>query len=303
MHGQAPRRSADPLMVIKWLNCQWIRNKTTAVHSTITERSLDVLALSETWHDNRSDVSLRLCTPDGYTVVDAARTTGRGGGVAIGFRRHLKCSLLSLPLCHTLEAARLVTANGPVVIVNIYRPGSERPSAALFEELTGLLELLVAYSCPVVVGGDLNVHVNDADSTDARQLTSLLSSFDMVQHVCSPTHGAGNVLDLVITFSDKAADVTVDPHSVISDQALVRCSLPVTVDAPPLTERLVRGWGRVNRQRLASLLTTSPLCATPPASTTDVDHLFDTYHTVLLEIANQLAPLHVVRRRPGCPTP
>lgn len=97
--------------------------------------------------------------------------------------------------------------------------------------------------------------------------------------------------------------VTVDPHSVISNQALVRCSLPVTVDAPPLTEIVVRGWRHVNRQRLASLLTTSPLCATPPASATDVDHLFDTYHTVLLEIANQLAPLHVVRRRPGCPTP
>jgi len=171
--------------------------------------------------------------------------------------------------------------------VNIYRPGSERPSAAFFEELPGLLELLVPYSCPVVVGGDLNVHVNDADSTDARQLTSLLSSFDMVQHVCSLTHRSGNVLDLVITFSDRApADVTVDPHSVISDHALVTCSLPVTVDAPPLTERLVRGWRRVKRQRLASLLTTSPLCATPPASTTDVDHLFNTYHTVLLEIAN-----------------
>jgi len=109
----------------------------------------------------------------------------RRGGVAIGFRRHLKCSLLSLPLCHALEAvaARLVTANGPVVIVNIYRLGSERLSTAFFGELTGLLELLVPYSGPVVVGGDLNVHVNDADSTYARQLTSLLSSFDMVQHV------------------------------------------------------------------------------------------------------------------------
>jgi len=90
----ASSRSADRSMVIGWLNCQSLRNKTVAVHSTIVERSLDVLALTETWHDNSADVSLRLSTPDGYAVVDAARGTGRGGGVAIVFRKHLQCSRL-----------------------------------------------------------------------------------------------------------------------------------------------------------------------------------------------------------------
>ena len=91
-------------MVIGWLNCQSLRNKTVAVHTTITEQSLDVLALTETWHDNSNDASLRLCTPDGYALVDAARTTGREGGVAVLFRKHLKCSRLSLPACQTFEA-------------------------------------------------------------------------------------------------------------------------------------------------------------------------------------------------------
>ena len=107
-----------------------------AVHSTIIEQSLDVLALTETWHDNSDDVSLRLSTPDSFAVVDTARATGRGGGVfsirrisirripiiglglglgiafgelkfgelkrnrgggvAIVFRKHLRCSRLSL---------------------------------------------------------------------------------------------------------------------------------------------------------------------------------------------------------------
>jgi len=248
MASQAPRRSADPLMVIGWLNCQSIRNKMTAVHSTITERSLDVLALSETWHDNSSDVSTtmharwlrgRRCRTDNWSWWRCRYRLPTTSQVL---------AAVTAPMSHARGRRRSTRhRQWPVVIVNIYRPGSERPSAAFFEELTGLLELLVQYSCPVVVGGDLSVHVNDADSTDARQLTSLLSSFDMVQHVCSTTHRAGNVLDLVITFSDRApADVTVDPHSVISDHALVRCSLPVTVDAPPLTERLVRGWRRVS---------------------------------------------------------
>ena len=46
-----------------------------------------------------------------------------------------------------------------------------------FEELTGLLETLVVYSCPIVVGGDFNLRVHDSNSTDARQLANLLLSF------------------------------------------------------------------------------------------------------------------------------
>ena len=141
-----------------------------------SQQSLDVLALTETWHDNSDDVSLRLSTPGSYAVVDAARGTGRGGGVAIVFRKHLRCSQLSLPTCQKLEAigVRLITSSGPVIIVNIYQPGSERPSSQFFEEPTGLLETLVVYSCPVVVGGDFNMRVHDA-----RQLANLLLSFDM----------------------------------------------------------------------------------------------------------------------------
>ena len=48
-----------------------------------TERSIDVMALSETWHGGSDDVCLRLRVTDGYAVVDAARTTGRAGRVAV----------------------------------------------------------------------------------------------------------------------------------------------------------------------------------------------------------------------------
>jgi len=104
---------------------------------------------------------------------------------------------------------------------------------------------------------------------------------------------------------DLLNDVRVDPPGAISDHALVVSSIPVSVDSPPLSERLVRGWRRVDRDQLASLLLASPLCsATPPVTpNTDVDELFDTYNRVLLDLANQLAPSHVIRRRPGRPTP
>jgi hypothetical protein len=60
------------------LNNQSIRNKTDAILATITERSLNVLSFTETWHVGSEDTCLRLSTPDGYAVVDAALPAGRG---------------------------------------------------------------------------------------------------------------------------------------------------------------------------------------------------------------------------------
>jgi len=201
-------RSADSSMSVAWLNTQSLRNKTGVVCEIIADKGLDVLALTETWHSGNDDACLRLATPPGYAVVDVARTSTRGGGVAIIFRKHLKCSRLTVPACRTLEVicVRLTTLSGPVIVMNIYRPGSEKPSALFFDELASVLETLVSYSCPIVVGGDFNVRSQDPSDPDARRLDSLLASFDLVQHSRGPTHRCGNTLDLVLTFADRVPD-------------------------------------------------------------------------------------------------
>ena len=51
-------RSADQAISVGWLNVQSLRNKTDAVEELVRDRSLDVLALTETWHTD-SDVGNR----------------------------------------------------------------------------------------------------------------------------------------------------------------------------------------------------------------------------------------------------
>ena len=118
--------------------------------------------------------------PTGYTVVDVARTSARSGGVAIIFRKHLKCLRLAVPVCRTMEVicVRLITVSGPIIVMNVYRPGSEKPSALFFDELASVLETLVSCSCPVVVGGDFNVRSQDPSDVDACRLDTVLASFD-----------------------------------------------------------------------------------------------------------------------------
>ena len=299
-------RSADQGISIGWLNAQSLRNKTNAVEELVRDRSLDVLALTETWHTDSDDVCLRLATPEGYAVTDVARTPGHaGGGVAVIFNKSLKCSRVPLPTCSTFEAicVRLTSARDQVVVLNIYRPGSEKPSAQFFDELTAVLETLVINACPVVVGGDFNVRYQLATDPDSRRLSDVLSSFDMVQHVCGATHRCGNTLDLVMTFADCQLDaVTVDPPGIVSDHALVVCRLTAMNTTPTAAERLVRGWRRADRNEIRRLLRASRLCQ-PVPDDADVDQLFASYEAVLCDIADKLAPVRTIRRRPGRPTP
>jgi len=276
------RRLADPSLSLGWLNIQSLTNKTDAVEELILERSINVLALTETWHSASDGVCLRLSTPPVYAVVDVARRSGRGGDVAVIFRRNFKCGLLPLPICDTFEAVcvRLTTAEGPILLVNVYRPGSTRLSDAFYDELASVLETLVVHTCPVVIGGDLSIHVHNADDSEARRLHELLTAFDVVQYVSAPTHCRGGTLDLVMTFLDQpVCDMRVDPAGpILSDHAVITCRLPVTVDRTTVVERLVRGWRRVD---LRQALMDSPLCQAV-SNDADVDEMFQTYETVLL---------------------
>ena len=122
-----------------------------------------------------------------------------------------------------------------------------------FDELTAVLEALVVLRCPVIVGGDLNIHVDDPA---AGRLHNLLQSVGMIQHVKEPTHERGHTLDLIITGDDvKLGSPIVEPAGIISDHGLVWCELPASFRAPAVSSvviRSVRSWKKVDRLRLGT---------------------------------------------------
>ena len=76
------------------LNCSSINNKEDSIDELIVDNHLDFLALTETWCNSNSTVSVGHITPVGYSVIHADRPT-RGGGVALVFRdtykaKHIK---------------------------------------------------------------------------------------------------------------------------------------------------------------------------------------------------------------------
>ena len=75
-------------------------------------------------------------------------------------------------------------------------------SAIFYHNLAAGFQQLATYSCPVVICGDFNIHVDQIDDPNTVRLQQLLKLFGYVQHITEQTHTVGHTLDLVITRSE-----------------------------------------------------------------------------------------------------
>ena len=105
-----------------------------------------------------------------------------------------------------------------------------------FEEFSGLLTDTVVQNGRPLVLGDFNIHVDDPQCSEVRQILDLFDSANITQHVTRATHKHGHTLDLVLTRSEEAGFIktvqVVDP--VISDHSMVL--LDVATSKPPSTK-------------------------------------------------------------------
>ena len=198
------------------LNIRSVKNKTTALTDFILENNFDIIALTETWLSDADAVTLGDLTPAGYSLHQVSRKKGRGGGVAILYRSGLIVTRSNLAVAETFESLSVCVSSGACStrIVVLYRPPSTSTTNFLVE-LASLLDTLVLYPTSLLLAGDFNFHVNSSTSIDSAALRDLLISYDLEQHVQTPTHKAGHILDLVITRSSEEiiSDVTVyDPQ-------------------------------------------------------------------------------------------
>jgi len=142
---------------------------------------------------------------------------------------------------------------------------------------------MVLQSGAVIVGGDINIHVDNVADADAARLAALFDAFDLQQHVVGVTHNLGNTLDIVATFSGYCVDsLAVDPPVVISDHSLITCCLPAHHRSSPRLTRVVRSWRRVDRSVFVQAVKDSAIgCSPQPSQSVDY---------ALCDIADRLSP-------------
>ena len=108
----------------------------------------------------------------------------------------------------------------------MYRPPG--PASSFFSDLQDLLFYIASLPHDLVLMGDFNLHI-ESSSSDVRELTGILESFDLNQHVSFPTHIHGRSLDVMIL--SRGCDVlSVSPSDAISDHFSVIADLKIPID-------------------------------------------------------------------------
>ena len=94
------------------------------------------------------------------------------------------------------------------------------------DEFATYLESIILVAVPLIVTGDLNIHVNDTNDPNASEFLDLLLSIGLKQHVKGWKYEGGHTLDLVITreHDDVIKSVPVIDW-FISDHAALLCPL------------------------------------------------------------------------------
>ena len=300
------------------INAQSVGNKSATLCRAIADDHLDVLVVTETWHEDSESASLKRTVPPGYRSIDAARPFPPGaavdsvyfqnhGGLAFIYRDCIKFQkkLFDISVSTFEYMCGLATiCHHHLVLLGLYRPASQPLSSAFYDELSMVFVRLATYNCPVAVCGDFNIHVDQVEDVNAARLQQLLQSFGYVQHVSEPTHNAGHTLDLVITRSDVAL-TNLHVGAMISDHALIRFKLSMMkameVNVQTVTSR---AWRRLSHDAFASDLAASRLCSNLDAlSDMSVDDLAQLYRDVMTDILDRHCPVVTIRRRARPMTP
>ena len=197
------------------------------------DRHIDLVSVTETWHDADSAVLGRLRTA-GYNVVDRPRPRAAGaddmsvnhGGVAVIAASDIVLSPITIaeqPCTFEFTCVRAVFGQFSAVIVVVYRPGSAAIQREFYDELAAVLDHVATYQDPVFITGDFNVRLNRPEDPHSEQLRLLVESYGLVLHTTGPTHQHGGALDAVITHDVTGRPACVSVEDVgLSDHFLLR---------------------------------------------------------------------------------
>ncbi|CAL9705986.1 unnamed protein product [Knipowitschia caucasica] len=280
-----PRMARLQNTKVELFNVQSLSNKACLIYDHIVEKDIDIMCLTETWQKPDVFSALNESCPPGYAYAERARTTGRGGGLAILHHSALKLTPIPLPNLTTFECLGLKGKYPlPITILLIYRPPKKHPD--FIKEIHDFLATICTSSSNVLILGDLNIHVDTPSDHFAAEFLDLLDCLSLQQHVDVPSHSKGHILDLVITDSVPISK----PHVYdigVSDHKVISIDLPPHNLCKPQHSLTFRNLKNINQTDLNLDITN--LVSNAP--NTSIDDSVNHYNTALQNLLNIHAPV------------
>lgn len=275
--------------------------KIPALCASVLDNKTDILMVTETWMTARSVQQSEFRSAlSGYSFFNCPRRGRKGGGISVIVRDNLRVEADTSHQHKTFEVIDLKIRFLSVLIhlAVIYRPPPSVKNGCtvneFLEEFGSFLECAAVAPGVLMMAGDFNFHVDNDNDPDAGKFLDLLTSFNLKQHVTSPTHEKGHTLDLVITrdSEDILRDLTVD-SCLQSDHSLILFRSCISRPRPQVVTRVCRKTKSVTRDDLLHAIADTPIPL--PGPEVDVETLVQNYNTTLQQVLNDVAPEKEVR--------
>lgn len=287
------------------LNARSCCNKDAVIRDCITDNNIDLLALTETWMSNNTEARVSAgLTPDGYNILYRNRGKGKGGGVALIYRSSFKCTRSKCQPHYKSFECLEVTVSGSSAAIKlaiVYRPP---PSAAnglsntdFHSDFADYITTLHSSSSKIVMVGDFNIHWENINDSESSQFHQLLSSTNFSQHVSSPTHIGGHMLDWIVSRpTDNIVD-TVNVGDLISDHNIVHCNLHLCRPSLPMKNITFRRLKVIDHDAIKRDLMHSKIVALKDTAPSPA-----TYNRCLSDLLDLHAPekTRTITLRPSC---
>ena len=283
------------------LNIRSLCNKIEDLLELRADQEIDVLLLTETWHDSDS-LPIRSLLSRGFSVVERARPRINDntlrcnhGGVAIvtppGYQLkplHLGAS----PTAFEHVTGRITNHSYSCTVVVLYRTGPIHD--VFFNEFSDLLDKISVLNEDVVISGDINIRVDRSEDPHTCRFTGMLEDHGFVQRVKQSTHNRGGTLDIVATRSSSPAPDIETFETGLSDHLLISWTSPLIKPLPVYKTSLRRHWRAFSLENFLDTLQTSPLVN---SDVHNLDEAAIMYDTVLSSLLDSQIPQQSIRLR------
>ena len=256
--------------------------------------------MTETWLRKGDTSKIAEIKELGYNIHHKSRS-GRGGGVAFIYRKSLNVVRQQTKAYKTFEVIEcfINSPNSDMLrLCCIYRPGTPK-AFGNFNDFCNdfdqyLDHVLQRPGKPILVG-DFNIHLEDKENIYTSRFSTITSSYGLTQHVNTPTHKDGGILDLVLSCSNiadniKISDMQVVPTTTASDHFFISFSCPImheaTTENVDVTFRNLNG---IDIEQFKDDVRNSNL--SNPSCFTDLEQAINLYNNELSTILEKHAPL------------
>ena len=147
-----------PCLIFPRISCHIssMRNKIHQIFPFLTDNQTDILFVQETWIRKCDGAILKEIKEYGFDILSYRKPCQLdwGRGVATVFKHNLKIKLIKLSLYQSFEyiTCKIISDDGPVCVVNMYRPEytPKNPFTVrhFLEEFKTFLEELIIASIP-----------------------------------------------------------------------------------------------------------------------------------------------------------